>query len=143
MKPEGRGRGRGGHYSIFLCKAGGRGEYYCLGARWADGEGGGGEIIMIDFLRGGRRALSYLPRRSSSQRGGVGGWGGRIIFFLQGRGGEHHFLGAKPLKGSRWVGGDREGRESSQGQVGGRGGGDYYYLFIFCGVGRVIIISAS
>ena len=45
----------------------------------------------------------------------------------------------KPLKGSRWVGGDREGRESSQGQVGGRGGGegggDYYYFFVFCGGG--------
>ena len=44
----------------------------------------------------------------------------------------------KPLKGSRWVGGDREGRESSQGQVGGRGGGEggqiiIIYLFFFGG----------
>ena len=46
----------------------------------------------------------------------------------------------KPLKGSRWVGGDREGRESSQGQVGGRGrggGGEIMFLFAFCGGGGV------
>ena len=55
FKPEGRGRG-GGLFGwggalllilVFFCKAGegggkaGGGEYYCLGARWADGEGGG------------------------------------------------------------------------------------------------------
>ena len=57
--------------------------------------------------------------------------GGRIILFFFARpGGEHHFLGAKPLKGSRWVGGDREGRESSQGQVGGRGGGEGEIIII-------------
>ena len=48
----------------------------------------------------------------------------------------------KPLKGSRWVGGDREGRESSQGQVGGRGGGggDFYYFFVFCGGGVELLL---
>ena len=47
LKPKGWGTGRGGGLFLFIfiyffCKAGG-GEYYCLGARWADGEGGGGE----------------------------------------------------------------------------------------------------
>ena len=89
------------------------------------GRGEGGKIIMIDFLKGGR-ALSYLPRRSSSQRGGVGG-GTIFIFFAR----PSFWARMKPLKGSRWVGGDREGRESSQGQVGGRGGGRGGRLLLF------------
>ena len=40
FKPEGRGRGRGGRIIIIFLQGQG-GEYYCLGARWADGEGGG------------------------------------------------------------------------------------------------------
>ena len=61
------------------------------------------------LVRGGGRAFSYLPRRSSSRRGRVGGGGGRIIIicFCKARGGSIIFLPRmKPLKGSRWVGGE-------------------------------------
>ena len=46
LKPKGWGTGRGGDYFylfLFIFLQGRGGEYYCLGARWADGEGGGGE----------------------------------------------------------------------------------------------------
>ena len=47
VEAKGVGYGEGGDYFylflfIFFARPGG-GEYYCLGARWADGEGGGGE----------------------------------------------------------------------------------------------------
>ena len=42
LKPKGRGTGRGGIIFIYFFARPGGGEYYCLGARWADGEGGGG-----------------------------------------------------------------------------------------------------
>ena len=46
LKPKGWGTGRGGiifiYFYLFFLQGRG-GEYYCLGARWADGEGGGGE----------------------------------------------------------------------------------------------------
>ena len=58
VEAKGAGYGEGGDYfCLFFCKAGG-GEYYCLGARWADGEGRGGKIIMSDF--GKRREESII-----------------------------------------------------------------------------------
>ena len=48
VEAKGAGYGGGDYFYLFFCKAGG-GEYYCLGARWADGEEGGGKIIMSDF----------------------------------------------------------------------------------------------
>ena len=128
------GRGRGYYYLLIFCKAGGEGNIIVWVRGGLTGRGEGGKIIMIDFLKGGR-ALSYLPRRSSSQRGGVGGGALFLFFFAR----PSFWARMKPLKGSRWV------RESSQGQVGGRGGGaDYYDLFVFLWGGRVIvIISAS
>ena len=76
------GRGRGYYYLLIFCKAGGGGGNIIVWVRGGlTGRGEGGKIIMIDFLKGGR-ALSYLPRRSSSQRGGVGG-GTIFIFFCK------------------------------------------------------------
>ena len=44
VEAKGAGYGEGGGLFLFFIFLQGRGggEYYCLGARWADGEGGGG-----------------------------------------------------------------------------------------------------
>ena len=97
--------------------------------------------MMIDFGKRRGESIILFAEKEFKPEGRGRGRGGRIIIicFCKARGGSIIFLARmKPLKGSRWVGGDREGRESSQGQVGGRGGGrggDYYYFFVFCGGG--------
>ena len=58
-KGAGYGEGGGLFLFIFFGRVGG-GEYYCLGARWADGEGGGGgKIIMSDFGKRGEGGEDY------------------------------------------------------------------------------------
>ena len=79
------GRGRGYYYLLIFCKAGGGGKYYCLGARWADGEGGGGKIIMIDFLKGGEGIILFAEKEFKPEGRGRGGH--YFYCFLQG----HHF----------------------------------------------------
>ena len=113
FKPEGRGRGRGGvyYYFLFFLQGRGGGEYYCLGARWADGEGGrGGKISMSDFgKRRGESILLFAEKEFKPEGQGRGRGGGALLSFVFARrgGGSIIFLPRmKPLKGSRWVGGE-------------------------------------
>ena len=98
------------HYLLLFCKAGGGGKYYCLGARWADGEGEGGKIIMNDFLkRGGESIILFSEKELKPEGRGRGRGGHYFTFFARPGGrGEYYCLGA------RWADGE-----------GGRGG-DYY-----------------
>ena len=120
FKPEGRGRGRGGGVLllyIFFARPGGGGWILLFGCEvgWRGGEGGG-RLWWVILVRGWGRALSYLPRRSSSRRGRVGGGGGwhyyYFIFFLQGRGGGWILLFGRKV-----------------GWRGGEGGEDYHEWF--------------
>ena len=107
MKPKGRGTGRGGIiFSYFFARPGG-GEYYCLGARWADGEGGrGGKIMMIDFGKRRGESIILFAEKEFKPEGRGRGRGGRIIIFFFARpgGGEYYCLGA------RWADGEGGGR---------------------------------
>ena len=114
------------------------------------GRGEGGKIMMIDFGKRKGESIILFAEKEFKPKGRGRGRGGRIIiiFFCKARGGSIIFWARmKPLKGSRWVGGDREGRESSQGRVGGRGRGEGGEIIIICfffgGGGRVIIIISA
>ena len=91
--------------------------------------------MMIDFgKRRGESIILFAEKEFKPEGRGRGRGGAHYYYlFLQGQGGGSIIFLArmKPLKGSRWVGGDREGRESSQGQVGGRGGGEGGRLLLF------------
>ena len=105
--------------------------------------------MMIDFgKRRGESIILFAEKEFKPEGRGRGRVGGALLLFVFARpGGSIIFLvRMKPLKGSRWVGGDREGRESSQGQVGGRGGGEggrLLLFFCFLWGGRVIIIISA
>ena len=81
FKPEGRGRGRGGRIIFFFARPGG-GEYYCLGARWADGEGRGGKIMMSDFgKRRGESIILFAEKEFKPEGRGRGKGGGALLLF--------------------------------------------------------------
>ena len=107
----GVGGGGGAHdyYFFFFARPGG-GEYYCLGARWADGEGGrAGKISMSDFgKRRGESIILFAKKEFKPEGRGRGRGGGVLLlfFFLQGRGGgEYYCLGARLADGEGGRGG--------------------------------------
>ena len=120
------GRGRGYYYLLIFCKAGGGGNIIVWVRGGLTGRGEGGKIIMIDFLKGGESIILFAEKEFKPEGRGRGG---ALFLFFFAR--PSFWARMKPLKGSRWVGGDREGRESSQGQVGGRGGGRGGRLLLF------------